>query len=82
MATLTSSVTVKLTSNQIRGFWAAWSGWALDGLGSFIYHALVLVPALRELLPRSGIPVSAGNTGFYGGLVLGIFVMGWGSALL
>jgi hypothetical protein len=44
----------KLNGNQIRGFWAAWGGWCLDGMDSFIY-ALVLVPALRELLPRSGI---------------------------
>src|SRR6267378_3294880 len=42
----------RLTRNQIRGFWAAWGGWALDGMDSFIY-AMVLVPALRELLPRS-----------------------------
>src|SRR5579864_1937803 len=76
-----SAPSVKLTANQVRGFWAAWSGWALDGMGSFIY-ALVLVPALRELLPKSGIPVSAGNTGFYGGLLFAIFLMGWGSALL
>jgi MFS family permease len=82
MATATSSpVNVKLTPNQVRGFWASWSGWALDGMGSFIY-ALVLVPALRELLPKSGIPVSAGNTGFYGGLLFAIFLMGWGSALV
>ncbi len=82
MATATSSpAKVKLTSNQIRGFWAAWAGWALDGLGSFIY-ALVLVPALRELLPKSGIPVNPGNTGFYGGLLFAIFLMGWGSALV
>ena len=43
-----------LTGNQIRGFWAAWGGWALDGMDSFIY-ALIMVPALRELLPRSAI---------------------------
>ena len=43
---------IKLTPNQVRGFWAAWGGWTLDGMDSFIY-ALVLVPALRELLPRS-----------------------------
>jgi MFS family permease len=76
-----SASKVKLNANQIRGFWASWSGWALDGMGSFIY-ALVLVPALRELLPKSGIPVNAANTGFYGGLLFAIFLMGWGSALL
>lgn len=43
-----------LTQNQVRGFWAAWGGWALDGMDSFIY-ALVLVPAVKDLLPRSGI---------------------------
>src|SRR5262249_43591486 len=36
-----------LTRNQIRGFWAAWGGWALDGMDSFIY-SLVLAPALTE----------------------------------
>ena len=44
----------------MRGFWAAWGGWALDGMDSFIY-ALVLVPALRELLPRSGIAADSGE---------------------
>jgi len=53
-----------LTPNQIRGFWAAWGGWALDGMDSFIY-SLVLVPALTELLPRSGIAATPGNIGFY-----------------
>lgn len=70
-----------LTSNQIRGFWASWGGWALDGMDSFIY-ALVLVPALRELLPKSGIPATAGNVGFYGGLLFALFLVGWGLALL
>ena len=37
----------RLTS--VRGFRAAWGGWALAGMDSFIY-ALVLQPALRELL--------------------------------
>ena len=50
----------KLNSNQIKGFWAAWGGWTLDGMDAFIY-ALVLVPALTELLPRSGIAVDAGQ---------------------
>jgi MFS family permease len=70
-----------LTRNQIRGFWAAWGGWALDGMDSFIY-ALVLTPALTELLPRSGIPATPANIGFYGGLLFAIFLVGWGFAFL
>jgi MFS family permease len=72
---------VKLTRNQVRGFWAAWAGWALDGMDSFIY-ALVLDPALRELLPRSGIEATAANVGFYGGLLFAVFLVGWGFAFL
>ncbi|PWT89883.1 MAG: MFS transporter [Blastocatellia bacterium] len=70
-----------LTTNQIRGFLAAWGGWALDGMDSFIY-ALVLVPALRELLPRSGISADQSNVGFYGGLLFALFLVGWGFSLL
>jgi MFS family permease len=70
-----------LTPNQVRGFWAAWAGWALDGMDSFIY-ALVLVPALRELLPKSGIPATAENVGYYGGLLFALFLVGWGLSLL
>ncbi|HEV1995113.1 MAG TPA: MFS transporter [Candidatus Acidoferrum sp.] len=71
----------QLTRNQIRGFWAAWGGWALDGMDSFIY-ALVLVPALRELLPRSGIPATTASVGFYGGLLFALFLIGWGLSLV
>ena len=70
-----------LTRNQIRGFWAAWGGWTLDGMDSFIY-ALVLLPSLRELLPRSGIPANQGNIGFYGGLLFALFLFGWGLAFM
>src|SRR3984957_1901329 len=71
----------QLTPNQIRGFWAAWGGWVLDGMDSFIY-ALVLVPALRELLPRSGISATTANIGYYGGILFALFLVGWGLALL
>jgi MFS family permease len=70
-----------MSSNQIRGFWAAWGGWTLDGMDSFIY-ALVLVPSLRELLPRSGIAATKGNVGLYGGLLFALFLVGWGMAFL
>ena len=76
-----SAKAVSLTRNQIRGFWASWGGWALDGMDSFIY-ALVLVPSLRELLPRSGIPANKGNIGVYGGLLFALFLVGWGLAFL
>src|SRR5205823_6215098 len=72
---------IPLTRNQIRGFWASWGGWALDGMDSFIY-ALVLVPSLRDLLPRSGIAATKGNIGFYGGLLFALFLTGWGLAFL
>ncbi len=70
-----------LTANQIRGFWAAWGGWALDGMDSFIY-SLVLVPALTELLPRSGIDATAGNVGFYGSVLFALFLIGWGASMV
>jgi len=71
----------RLTGDQIRGFLAAWGGWALDGMDSFIY-ALVMVPALRELLPRSGHAASTAMVGFYGGLLFALFLVGWGLAFL
>src|ERR1700687_3969559 len=74
-----NSSEVPLNRNQIRGFWAAWGGWALDGMDSFIY-ALVLVPSLRDLLPRSGIPATKGEIGFYGGLLFALFFICWGVA--
>ena len=70
----------KLNANQIKGFWAAWGGWTLDGMDAFIY-ALVLVPALNELLPRSGIAVNAGNTGYYGSVLQALFLLGWGLSM-
>ncbi len=70
-----------LTRNQVRGFWAAWSGWTLDGMDSFLY-ALVLVPALSDLLPRSGLPADQAHTGYYGAILFAVFLVGWGCAFL
>jgi MFS family permease len=70
-----------LTKNQWRGFFAAWGGWALDGMDSYIF-ALVLVPALKDLLPRSGIHNDIGNVGYYGGLLFALFLLGWGCAFV
>jgi MFS family permease len=79
--TLAARERSRLTPNQIRGFWAAWGGWALDGMDSFIY-ALVLAPALTELLPRSGIPATPGNVGYYGSVLFALFLVGWGLSMV
>jgi MFS family permease len=50
-------------------------------MDSFIY-ALVLVPSLRELLPRSGLAATKENIGWYGGLLFAIFLAGWGLAFI
>ena len=78
---MATSAKTKLTRNQIRGFWAAWGGWALDGMDSFIY-ALVLVQALGELLPKSGIKADTKTVGYYGGLLFALFLIGWGMSLV
>ena len=59
----------KLNRSQITGFWAAWAGWTLDGMDSVIY-ALVLSPALTELLPKSGIKATPANVGYAGSSVV------------
>lgn len=71
----------KLTSNQKRGFLAAWGGWALDGMDSFIY-ALVLTSALTELLPSSGIDATPVNIGYYGSILGALFLFGWGLSMV
>jgi len=65
-----------LDRDQIAGFWAAWSGWLLDGMDSVIY-ALVLAPALTELLPRSGIEATPAHVGFAGSILFAVFLAGW-----
>ena len=55
----------------------AWLGWVFDSMDSTIY-ALVLHPALRELLGRPGQPPpDAGTIGWYGGLIFSLFLIGW-----
>lgn len=71
----------KLQPEQVRGFWAAWSGWVLDGMDSFIY-ALALAPALRELLPASGYSGSPAQVAFVGSVLFALFLVGWGLSFL
>jgi MFS family permease len=70
-----------LTPNQVRGFWAAWGGWALDGMDSFIF-SLVLAPALAQLLPQSGIPGTPTNIAYYGSVLFALFLIGWGMSMV
>ena len=70
-----------LTPAQVRGFWAAWSGWTLDGMDSFIF-ALVIVPALQELLPKSGMDGSASRVALAGSILFAVFLAGWGSSFV
>src|SRR5579872_2927100 len=74
-------LSTSLTRNQIRGFWASWGGWTLDGMDSVVY-ALVLVPAMTDLLPRSGIAATKVSIGYYGSLSFALFLVGWGLAFL
>ena len=71
----------KLTRQQIAGFWAAWAGWTLDGMDSVIY-ALVLAPALTELLPRSGVAATPAHVGFAGSALFAVFLAGWGFSFI
>src|SRR5246127_2369269 len=70
-----------LNRSQIAGFWGAWTGWALDGMDSFIY-ALVLTPALTELLPRSGFAATTTNVGLAGSILFALFLVGWGLSFI
>src|SRR5271165_5921286 len=70
-----------LNRQQIIGFWAAWAGWMLDGMDSVIY-ALVLRPALTELLPRSGMQATDANIGSTGSIMFALFLVGWGMSFI
>ena len=55
----------------------AWLGWVFDSMDATIY-ALVLHPALHDLLRvQSGGAVSQEAIGWYGGIILSIFLIGW-----
>jgi MFS family permease len=75
------TATASLSRDQVRGFWAAWSGWMLDGMDSFIF-ALVLTPALAELLPKSGLDGSPAHVVYAGSILFAVFLAGWGTSLI
>ncbi|SAK62653.1 MFS transporter [Caballeronia hypogeia] len=77
----TRATKTPLNRSQITGFWGAWAGWTLDGMDSFIY-ALVLAPALTELLPRSGYAATPANVGLAGSILFALFLVGWGLSFI
>lgn len=55
----------------------AWLGWVFDSMDATIY-ALVLQPALHDLLPaEAGAGVSPETIGWYGGIIFAVFLVGW-----
>jgi MFS family permease len=62
-----------LSRYQILVLLVAWLGWVFDSMDATIYN-LVLTPALRELLGPRATPE---NIGWYGGIILAIFLVGW-----
>ena len=63
----------QLTRYQVVVLVVAWLGWIFDSMDATIYN-LVLTPALRELLGSRNTPE---NIGWYGGIILAIFLVGW-----
>ena len=75
------AVSAGVVASPQRVFWATWFGWMLDGFDSSMY-GYILVAALTELLPGSGIAASRANIGFYGGLLFSIFMLGWACSMV
>lgn len=65
-----------VTRYQWLVLFVAWLGWVFDAMDATIY-ALVLHPALHELLAASGIEPTSGSVAKYGGVILSIFLIGW-----
>ncbi|WP_123023372.1 MFS transporter [Mycolicibacterium stellerae] len=51
-------------------------GWGLDGFAGSLY-ILVLGPAMADLLPNSGVQAAPASIGYYGGLTVALFLIGW-----
>ena len=49
----------KLNRSQITGFWAAWTGWTLDGMDSVIYALVLMIALYRRTRERSALWMAA-----------------------
>ena len=54
----------------------AWLGWVFDAMDATIY-AIVLHPALHDLLRSGSGPPPTDQIGWYGGIIFSIFLVGW-----
>ncbi len=63
----------KLSGYQYLVLATAWLGWIFDSMDATIY-ALVMTPALKELLGAGGNPE---RIGWYGGIIFAVFLLGW-----
>jgi MFS family permease len=78
LPTPTSTSSAKSPWRQLTGYqwlvlFVAWLGWVFDSMDATIY-ALVMTPALRDLLGSRATPE---NIAWYGGVVFSVFVVGW-----
>jgi MFS family permease len=68
-----------VTPYQWLVLFVAWLGWLFDAMDATIY-ALVLHPALHELLPQpitSDAAAASEVIGWYGGIIFSVFLIGW-----
>ncbi len=65
-----------VTRSQWLVLFVAWLGWVFDAMDATIY-AIVLHPALQELLHTSSGPPTSEQIGWYGGIIFSIFLIGW-----
>ncbi len=65
-----------VTPYQWLVLFVAWLGWVFDSMDATIY-AIVLHPALHELLGASAGGATPETIGWYGGLIFSIFLIGW-----
>ena len=72
----TSSWFHGVTPYQWLVLFVAWLGWVFDAMDATIY-AIVLHPALHELLHSSNRPPTTEQIGWYGGMIFSIFLIGW-----
>jgi len=65
-----------VTPYQWLVLFVAWLGWVFDSMDATIY-AIVLHPALDELLQTSAGGATPDSIGWHGGLIFSIFLIGW-----